>query len=58
MGCSDCQTLEKSLTAQGIPLALVDVFERPDLARKYGISLVPLAFKVDADGRVLTRVTG
>lgn len=56
--CSDCQTLEKTLTAQGMPLALVDVSTRPDLARKYGISLVPLAFKVDADGRVLARVTG
>jgi hypothetical protein len=55
--CADCQTLEKSLVAQGIPLALVDVSKRPDLARKYGISLVPLAFKVDADGRVLARVT-
>lgn len=55
--CSDCQTLEKSLAAQGIPLALVDVSKRPDLARKYGISLVPLAFKVDTDGRVLARVT-
>jgi hypothetical protein len=56
--CSDCQTLEKTLTARGMPLALVDVSKRPDLARKYGISLVPLAFKVDADGRVLARVTG
>jgi Domain of unknown function (DUF4395) len=56
--CSDCQTLEKSLTRQGMPLALVDVSQRPELARKYGISLVPLAFKVDADGRVLARVTG
>ena len=56
--CSDCQMLEKSLVAQGIPLALVDVSKRPDLARKYGISLVPLAFKVDADGRVLRRVPG
>ena len=56
--CSDCQELEKHLTAQGIPVALVDVSERPDLAHKYGISLVPLAFKVDAEGRVLARVTG
>ena len=56
--CSDCQTLEKSLTAQGMPLALVDVPQRPELARKYGICLVPLAFKVDANGRVLARVTG
>ena len=56
--CADCQTLEKHLSAQGMPLALVDVSQRPELARKYGISLVPLAFKVDAEGRVLARVTG
>jgi hypothetical protein len=55
--CSDCQTLEQSLTAKGVPLALVDVSQRPDLAHKYGIRLVPLAFKVDADGRILSRVT-
>ena len=55
--CSDCRTLEERLSAQGVPLALVDVTQHPDLARKYGISLVPLAFKVDSDGRVLARVT-
>jgi len=55
--CSDCQTLEKSLAAQGMPLALVDVSQHPELAKKYGISLVPLAFRVDADGRVLARVS-
>ncbi|HEX7598818.1 MAG TPA: DUF4395 family protein, partial [Polyangia bacterium] len=51
--CSDCHTLEERLSSQGVPLALVDVTRFPALARKYGISLVPLAFKVDADGRVL-----
>ena len=55
--CSDCRTLEERLSAQGVPLVLVDVTQHPDLARKYGISLVPLAFKVDSDGRVLARVT-
>ena len=54
--CSDCHTLEERLLSQGVPLALVDVTRHPDLARKYGISLVPLAFKVDVDGRVLARV--
>ena len=55
--CSDCRSLEERLSAQGVPLALVDVTQHPDLARRYGISLVPLAFKVDTDGRVLARVT-
>jgi len=54
--CADCQTLSRRLQAQGMPLALVDVTQRPDLARKYGVSLVPLAFKVNAEGRVLARV--
>jgi hypothetical protein len=54
--CSDCRTLEKHLSARGVPLALVDVTQHPHLARKYGISLVPLAFRVDFDGRVLARV--
>jgi len=47
--CYDCQTLKNTADHHGVPLALVDVSEHPDLARKYGISLVPLAFKVDAD---------
>lgn len=55
--CTDCRTLEERLHRQGIPVALVDVSKRPDLARKYGVSLVPLAFKVALDGRVLARVT-
>ena len=55
--CTDCRTLEERLHRQGVPLVLIDVSQRPDLARKYGVSLVPLAFKVALDGRVLARVT-
>jgi hypothetical protein len=55
--CTDCRILEERLHRQGVPLVLVDVSQRPELARKYGISLVPLAFKVAPDGRVLARVT-
>jgi len=54
--CSDCQTLAKRLGAEGTPLALVDVSVRPDLARKYAVTLVPLAFRVAGDGRILSRV--
>jgi thioredoxin-like negative regulator of GroEL len=54
--CSDCQTLAKKLSAEGTPLALVDVSVRPDLARKYAVTLVPLAFRVAGDGRILSRV--
>ena len=33
----------------------VDVRDRPDLARKYGVALVPTLVRVGADGRVPTR---
>jgi hypothetical protein len=56
--CTDCRDLEARLRKQGVPLALVDVSERPDLGRKYGIDLVPFAVQVDLDGRVLAQVAG
>jgi len=56
--CTDCQVLSARLREEGVRLALVDVSKRPDLARKYGVSLVPLAFRVASDGRVLARVSG
>jgi hypothetical protein len=31
---------------------------RPELARKYGIVLVPTAVEVAADGRVISRLAG
>jgi hypothetical protein len=34
----------------------VDVSRRPDLARKYGVAVVPLAVAVAHDGRVTGRV--
>lgn len=54
--CSDCQTLGRELEEQGTPLVRVDVSKRRDLAKKYGVSVVPLAFSVDASGRVTGRV--
>lgn len=56
--CTDCRALEERLRSEGVPLALVDVSQHPDLARKYGINLVPLAFKVDLQGHVLAHVAG
>jgi hypothetical protein len=35
----------------------VDVSKRRDLAKKYGVSVVPLAFEVAPDGRVLGGVS-
>jgi hypothetical protein len=54
--CSDCHELEQRLAAGKRPLVLVDVSRRPDLARRYHVTLVPTAFAVAADGRVLERL--
>ena len=56
--CSGCNDLARALTRQGRGPVLVDISKRPDLARKYGVSAVPLAFEVDAGGAVVRQVTG
>ena len=54
--CSECQEWERRLAADGAPLVKLDVRERPDLARKYGIAVVPTVLAVAADGEVLERL--
>lgn len=54
--CSECHEVDARLQAEGKTVVKVDVSKRGDLARKYGVSLVPLAFAVKADGTVLSRV--
>jgi hypothetical protein len=54
--CSDCQALARRLVHDGQAPVLVDVSRRPDLARKYGVAVVPLAVAVDGDGRVTRRI--
>ena len=54
--CSDCHRLAGELEGDGRRLVLVDVSERADLARKYGVSVVPAAFAVGPEGRVLERI--
>jgi hypothetical protein len=54
--CSDCLTLEERLRADGRPLLTVDVRERPELARRYHVAVVPTAYAVAPDGRVLERL--
>src|SRR5207237_9961669 len=41
--CTDCRTLEDELRAAGRTVVTVDVSRRPELARKYGVALVPVA---------------
>ncbi|HVF52735.1 MAG TPA: DUF4395 family protein [Actinomycetota bacterium] len=54
--CSGCKTTSADLTARGHELVEVDVSRRPDLARKYHVSIVPTAFSVAPTGRVLERL--
>lgn len=54
--CSDCQVVARELEAHGTTLVKVDVSKRRDLAKKYGVAMVPLAVRVDATGRVTARV--
>lgn len=56
--CTDCRHVIDDLEAEGHELVTVDVRERPELARKYGIALVPTAVSVNADGRVTARLVG
>jgi hypothetical protein len=54
--CSDCQTVGPRLAREGQRVLEVDVSKRKDLARKYGVTVVPFAVAVGADGRVLRHV--
>ena len=55
--CTECHELERRLVEEGRRLVTVDVTERPDLARKYGIAVVPTAVAVGA-GVVTDRIAG
>lgn len=54
--CTECQALEETLNSSGRSLVLVDVSKRPDLARRYHVTVVPAAFTVDHTGTVLERL--
>ncbi len=54
--CSECREWELRLRSNGAPLVTLDVRERPDLARKYGIAIVPTVLAVGPDGTVLERL--
>lgn len=56
--CGDCRALERRLLAEGRSVVTVDVSERPELARKYGVALVPTAVTVSGTGTVLARLAG
>ena len=54
--CTDCHTLERELLAAGRDVFTVDVSRRPELARKYGVALVPTAVAVTPAGIVTARL--
>jgi thiol-disulfide isomerase/thioredoxin len=56
--CTECHRLERDLQEAGREVVTIDVRERPDLARKYGVAAVPVAVAVTADGQVTARIAG
>jgi hypothetical protein len=56
--CTDCRELERRLTDEGRRVVTVDVSRRPELARKYGVAVVPTAVAVGPDGTVSIRLAG
>jgi len=54
--CAECREWERRLEGESEPLITVDVRDRPDLARKYGIGIVPTVLAVGSDGAVLERL--
>jgi zinc transporter ZupT len=54
--CSECHEWERRLGSEPEPLLKLDVSDRPDLARKYGVAIVPTVLRVAANGSVLARL--
>jgi hypothetical protein len=54
--CADCREWQAELVERPEPLVVIDVRERPELARKYGIAVVPTVLAVGPDGEVLERL--
>jgi hypothetical protein len=54
--CSECREWEQRFAGGPDPLVSFDVRDRPDLAHKYGIAVVPTVLTVAADGTVLERL--
>ncbi|HEV2251372.1 MAG TPA: DUF4395 family protein [Candidatus Limnocylindria bacterium] len=54
--CTDCRELERRLRGAGRAVLTIDVSQRPSLARKYGVTVVPTAVLVGPDGAVRSRI--
>jgi hypothetical protein len=57
--CVPCRAWEGALAGAGLAFAKVDVSERPELARKYGVTTTPLVLAVRLpDGEVVEAYGG
>jgi hypothetical protein len=54
--CSECRDWQERLALEGRSPLLVDVSKRLELARKYGVAVVPTIVAVHADGTVVERL--
>jgi hypothetical protein len=54
--CTDCRQLERTLREEGRAVLTIDVSRRPEVARKYGVTVVPIAVLVGPDGVVRSRI--
>src|SRR5829696_5059637 len=54
--CAECHEWERRLASEPEPLLTLDVSERPQLAHKYGVTVVPTVLKVAPDGAVIERL--
>jgi hypothetical protein len=54
--CTDCRELERTLRAAGRSVLTIDVSKQSQLARKYGVTVVPTAVLVGPDGAVRARI--
>jgi hypothetical protein len=54
--CTDCQDWERRLDERAEPHVVIDISQRPELARKYGVAIVPTVISVSGDGTVLRRL--
>ena len=54
--CSECHDWERRLSSEPESLLKLDVSDRPELARKYGVAVVPTVLRVAPDGAVLERL--
>ena len=54
--CAECREWEERLARAGDPHVVIDVSARPELARRYGVAVVPTVVAVAGDGTVTRRL--